>query len=351
MAFTDNFVDISTNTTPKFITKAKIRYNDDFLFVGAWIQDTAIWANISSTCHCLNNSQDQVIFHDNDFETFVDADGSTHFYKEFEMNAANATWDLCLNKPYDDGGYENSSRVFGDAGWDMQPPLHCATHVDGTLNDPSSPHRFWSVEIAFPLSRLIYNTSATLPIKRGAFWRINFSRVEYNVAIVNNRYWKQPSCQSCPQPGTEAEDNWVWSPQGAIAMHLPEHWGMLQFSDEPVNTTRPVVNAEWPLRSVAMAVYYAEHGYAAERGNRFTDDLVELAAYTVDPTVLEGVCTHVPIVSLPESRTLFKAWVVSHDGVMAASVTDDRYLRVFYAEEVKFSVDGRVDVKALMALG
>ena len=33
----------------------------------------------------------QVIFHDNDFEIFVDADGSNHNYKEFEMNALNQT--------------------------------------------------------------------------------------------------------------------------------------------------------------------------------------------------------------------------------------------------------------------
>ena len=25
------------------------------------------------------------------------------------------------------------------------------------------------------------------------------------------------------------EDNWVWSPQGAINMHLPERWGRLRF--------------------------------------------------------------------------------------------------------------------------
>ena len=30
---------------------------------------------------------------------------------QYEMNAADATWDLCLNKAYNDGGYENSTRV------------------------------------------------------------------------------------------------------------------------------------------------------------------------------------------------------------------------------------------------
>ena len=52
-----------------------------------------------------------VIFHDNDFEVFIDADGSNHNYKEFEINALGTTWCLMLNKPYDDGGGENSKRV------------------------------------------------------------------------------------------------------------------------------------------------------------------------------------------------------------------------------------------------
>ena len=32
-------------------------------------------------------------------------------------------------------------------------------------------------------------------------------------------------------PSFPHEDNWVWSPQGEIAMHLPERWGFLQFSE------------------------------------------------------------------------------------------------------------------------
>ena len=36
--------------------------------------------------------------------------------QEFEMNARGVWWDLVLNKPYSDGGYENSSRVFPN-GW------------------------------------------------------------------------------------------------------------------------------------------------------------------------------------------------------------------------------------------
>ena len=119
----------STDVTPRLRTRMKIRWDDDWLYVGAFLQETQIWANISETCHCINEDQDQVIFHDNDFEIFIDVDGSNHNYKEFEVNAANATWIILLNKPYGDGGFENSSRVMGSDGFDMQPPLTSGVHI------------------------------------------------------------------------------------------------------------------------------------------------------------------------------------------------------------------------------
>lgn len=76
--WTDRFVDISTTVSPRLSTHAKIRWDDEFLYVGALLEEPQAFANITSTCHCLNASQDQVIFHDNDFEIFVDAPGTTH---------------------------------------------------------------------------------------------------------------------------------------------------------------------------------------------------------------------------------------------------------------------------------
>ena len=50
--WTEDFVDISTDTAPHFRTQAKVRYDSTFLYVGARLSDTAVWANISTTCHC-----------------------------------------------------------------------------------------------------------------------------------------------------------------------------------------------------------------------------------------------------------------------------------------------------------
>jgi len=213
---------------------------------------------------------------------FVDADGSNAFYKEFEMNAANAvpnsaTWILCLNAPYDDGGYENSSRVLGVQGFDMQPPLLAASWTDGALNDPSRPSTRWTAEIRFPLAQLAINTSAAVPPRDGDIWRINFSRVEWGVIVVGGRYIKRPHCITCPTPGSSAEDNWVWSPQDAVAMHRPERWGMLHFSTSllPVPSP-PARNPEWTVRSLAMIIYYAQHALQQARGS-FTDDMRQVS--------------------------------------------------------------------------
>jgi hypothetical protein len=65
------------------------------------------------------------------------------------------------------------------------------------------------------------------PPPPGDQWRINFSRVHYNVTWSEDqqRYVKQPP----DQPGY----NWVWSPQWQVAMHQPETWGYVQFEDTP----------------------------------------------------------------------------------------------------------------------
>lgn len=213
----------------------------------------------------------------------------------------------------------------------MQPPLHGATSTDGVINDPASHPTHWSVEIALPLAKLAYNTSATVPPQPGQYWRINFSRVEWAVKIINNQYQKYPSCQSCPVPGTNDCDNWVWSPQGSIAMHLPEHWGFLQFADGTVNGTAPVRNPEWTVRSVAMALYYAEHAYASANNNTYTADINALLPYTSDPNILNGYCTHVPNISLHVNGTGFNASIVTLDNTQTATIQDDRYLRVYHA--------------------
>ena len=67
-----------------------MRWDDKYLYIGAYLQESDVWA--------YQTKHDSIVFYDNDFEVFIDPDGSTHGYKEFEINAINTVWDLVLDK-------------------------------------------------------------------------------------------------------------------------------------------------------------------------------------------------------------------------------------------------------------
>ncbi len=111
-------------------------WDDRFLYVLAEMEEPHVWGTIAE--------RNAVIFHDNDFEVFLDPDGDGDNYHEFEMNALNTIWELTLPVRYSRGG----SPINGT----NLPGLVSAVHVDGTLNDPRDADRGWSVEIAFPFA-------------------------------------------------------------------------------------------------------------------------------------------------------------------------------------------------------
>ncbi|KAF0690257.1 Aste57867_18331 [Aphanomyces stellatus] len=304
--WTSSFTDIQGPaywSQPWFKTQVKMRYDDRFLYVGAYLQDTNIWAKLTQ--------RNSVIFNDNDFEIFVDPVGTTHNYKEFEVNALNATWNLLLNKPYRDNGGENSTRVDPIWGFDMYGKgLKAGVYVKGTINDPNQHLHYWTVEVALPLKELAFNTTAAIPPVADSFWRINFSRVEWLIQVVNGQYQKIPNLP---------EENWVWSPQGAIAMHMPEKWGYLQFrkeGDAPVP-----LDPEFPARYQAFAIYYAQKAYQDKNG-AYTDKLAALTPYIADKSVLECL----KLTYLKVNADGFYAGVSSHGYV--ANIRYDSYTYV-----------------------
>eukprot|EP00960_Hanusia_phi_P028787 747593-Hanusia_phi.AAC.9 len=315
VAWSESFQDITgdASKSPYHDTRMKIRWDDQYLYIGAILSEPDIWANITTN--------DQVIFQDNDFEFFIDPAGSTHFYKEFEVNAGGAHWSLCLNKPYLNGGYENSTRVFPGHGWSFSPLMQSAIFISGTLNDPRDVDAYWSVELAVPISELQYNNTGR-KVTHGSLWRINFSRVQWHVVKVGDHYEKAAG----------PEENWVWEKMGEVNMHLPERWGYLQFADGKVNATKTKSDPEWTLRCVCMALYTAQLKYKSAQG-RYTDVVQELLPFDPD-AVLAGTCSSYPHIKLRKDGG-YVAEVTSKSGDFLATIRDDRFLQVFPASPLE----------------
>jgi len=203
---TEAFVDIegAARPAPRLETRARLLWDDESLYVGAWLADPHVWGTLTE--------RDSIVFNDNDFEVFIDPEGDGRWYVEIEVNALGTIFDLQLDRPYREGGRPHPE--WSPAG------LRAAVAVDGTLNDPSDEDRGWTVEIAIPHAALAEHASVSLPPRPGDVWRVNFSRVAWLHDVVDGRYVRRA--------GTR-EDNWVWTPQFAVDMHRPRQWGFVEF--------------------------------------------------------------------------------------------------------------------------
>jgi len=205
-AWSDEFVDIECDLKPKprWRTRVKMLWDDQNLYFAARLDEPHVWGTLTE--------RDAVIFHDNDFEIFLNPSCDTKNYYELEVNALNTVWDLLLRKPYREGGSgENSFHFAG---------LKTAVRVRGSLNNASDTDDGWDVEVAIPWSSLTVHADGARAPKVGEVWKMNFSRVEWDTTVADGKYVKVPNLK---------EHNWVWSPMGLIDMHLPGRWGTVEF--------------------------------------------------------------------------------------------------------------------------
>lgn len=258
--FSDFFIDIEGDRKPRpaFDTRVKMLWDSSYLYFYAEMEEPHLWAKITR--------RDAVIFYDNDFEIFIDPDGDTHNYHEFEVNALNTVWDLLLTRPYRDGGRPLT-------GWDFKG-LKSAVHLKGTLNDASDTDEGWSVEVAIPWKALKDGMRVKSPPREGEQWRINFSRVQWNTEIIDGNYQKKKN----PDTGKNLpEHNWVWSPQRVINMHEPEFWGIVQFVSniEPDDQQVAISEREQEIRMMLYQIHRAQRSYFRQH-KEYSDSLKHL---------------------------------------------------------------------------
>jgi hypothetical protein len=285
------FVDIEGDAKPKprWRTRMKMTWDDQCLYIAAEMEEPHLWATLAD--------HDAVIFHENDFEVFLDPDGDNHNYGELELNAKNTTWDLLLTKPYRDGGRPVTA-------WEISG-LKTAVHLAGTLNDPGDKDRGWTVEIAWPFKGLKELTGVAMPPRDGDQWRINFSRVQWDLEVVDGAYRKVKG---------KPEHNWVWSPQGAIDMHRPERWGYVQFSAAKPGSVAFRPDPERHVRDLLHRIYYAQRDYRHKMGT-YANSLARLKLDPAHfPKSLRIECTRSSFeAELPAVGDCASRWVISQD--------------------------------------
>lgn len=210
---------------PVYKTGIKMLWDDENLYVAAMLAEPDVKASITR--------RDDIIYHDNDFEVFLDPVGDGRLYYEIETNAFGTVMDLLMEKPYCEGGSFIMS-------WDCKG-LELKTSVQGSVNRSKDIDKSWTVEMKIPFSALERNFDSPLKYK---VWRANFSRVEWL---------------------TKPEENWVWSPTGVVDIHRPDKWGFIRFIAEDgvkpvIDTGKLVKNWMWErLKPELTDEDYARH--------------------------------------------------------------------------------------------
>jgi len=231
------FVDMVTGVPGFLDTRMAALWDDENLYIAFWVQEPNVQAQLTE--------RDSPIYFENDVEVFI---AGPDCYYEFEINARGTIYEVfyiwqdayqkggfsgkpefdLLKQPVDViGGFQDALRykkhprgrrwAFMD--WDF-PGLKTAAHVDGTLNDPSTLDRGWTVELAFPWSGMkTLAQGRSLPPKDGDIWRMDFSRFE---ALQYNERLTDPSV------------GWSFNTHGVYDSHIPECFTYVHFSDEAV---------------------------------------------------------------------------------------------------------------------
>jgi hypothetical protein len=282
-------------------TKFKAQYDESFLYIAALLEPSS---DFNTQAH-FTQRNDPIYQRDSDFEVFIDAAGTTHNYKELEVNALNTVWNLLLDKPYSDGGVEHSGRVARPKEslyWDSSKQTTAARVVRGQLNDNEGVT--WTVELALSIDDLLDRLGEQERPRVGTRWRINFSRVELQGSV-----------------------NWTWQPQivwdaalqkhaGKINMHLPDAWGYLVFGKDSKER-----DATWPAKLAAMNVYYAMHYHKQQTGS-FTNLITKL---NVDKQITDPFDI---AILLQNDAQQFVITIIALDDGTIVSVRDDRLLQV-----------------------
>lgn len=161
---TRNFVILGNNSNPaKTVGWAKMLWDDTYLYVAFYCEDSKIWANYLD--------RDDPLYKEDVVEVYIDANGDGERYLEIEVSPLNTIFDLWLTKPRSSGGQ-------GVFGWTMEG-LQTAISVDGSISDNYDIDNSWICEMAMPFSEMEFaDDDMNYPPHESEFWRFNLYRFD-----------------------------------------------------------------------------------------------------------------------------------------------------------------------------
>jgi len=278
LLWSDDFVDLESGgkSLPEKKANIKLLWDEEYLYLFAKMDESDIWATL--------NERDAIIYQDDAFEIFIDPDGDAHNYYEFQINALNTLWDLFVLWPYREKQGPNYLSQ-----WDARGIQH-AVHVEGTLNDGTDQDAYWTIEMAIPWSAIQEMAPRRKAPQSNDQWRMNFARVDWPMKIINGSYEKLKNYD-----GRIFSENYTaWSPHGEVAMHMPEWWGYVQFSDAKVNEPAPKfkVKPDEEIKWALWQLYYQQKEFYEKTG-QYASSIEQIMIPTVEtcsfePTLSKG---------------------------------------------------------------
>ena len=178
--------EVITGAAPMQATSVRVAWDAEELRVLFHAEDTHIHATLTARDAPLHT--EEVV------EVFLDPVGDRECYFEIEVNPLNAVLDLVLRR--------NRSGYTKDFAWRCK---NLRTHIRREADA-------WSAELAIPFRSL-----AAAPPQPGDRWRANFLRID------------RP-------PGTPRELS-AWSPTGLANFHVPERFGIIEFTERASPTS------------------------------------------------------------------------------------------------------------------
>jgi formylglycine-generating enzyme required for sulfatase activity len=212
--WTEKFVHIlfEPYKNPHLATRAKMVWDDQFLYFGGELEEPNLIANITEN--------DAVIYRDNDFEIFLDVDDDTRNYVEIEFNALGTVWDLFFGEK----GSVTRGRNPDSPPYNVEG-IQLAVRTDGTINYPNDTDDGWTFECAIPWTSLQQHCVTGQKLNQhGTCLRVCFSRVQGNI---------RPGWRITDFSRVEGVD-WLWSPAMVYSAHNKETYGKVLLSERSV---------------------------------------------------------------------------------------------------------------------